>query len=230
MTTLADRLAAVNQRISARVEALGRNREDITLVVVTKNHPVDLAFELYELGCRDFGENRDQEAGPKSAALASLLEGQSAPTWHFVGQLQSNKAKRVAEYADVVHSVDRGSLLDALIKATEERSKPLDVFLQVNLTDDENRGGVQPSQLEMFTEAVLSANGLRLLGVMAVASLDGQEERDFELVQQLSQRVQSFDSSAKFISAGMSGDFELALAYGATHLRIGTAITGNRTA
>ena len=230
MTSLADRLAAVNQRISTRVVALGRNREDITLVVVTKNHPVDLAFELYELGCRDFGENRDQEAGPKAATLASLLEGQSAPTWHFVGQLQSNKAKRVAEYADVVHSVDRGSLLDALIKATEERSKPLDVFLQVNLTDDENRGGVQPSQLEMFTEAVLSANGLRLLGVMAVASLDGQEERDFELVQQLSQRVQTFDSSAKFISAGMSGDFELALAYGATHLRIGTAITGNRTA
>ncbi len=230
MSLLADRLAAVKDRITSRLLELERDPSEVTLVVVTKNHPVDLAHELYTLGCRDFGENRDQEAAPKASQLATMLHGEPSPTWHFVGQLQSNKAKRVAEYADVVHSVDRSSLLEALIKATEERSKALDVFLQVNLTEDENRGGVHPLELEKFTEAVLSANGLRLLGVMAVASLDGEEERDFELVQKLSQRVQTFDPTAKFISAGMSADFELALAYGATHLRIGTAITGNRTA
>jgi uncharacterized pyridoxal phosphate-containing UPF0001 family protein len=98
----------------------------------------------------------------------------------------------------------------------------------VNLTDDPNRGGVQPSELESFAESVLSANGLRLLGVMAVASLQGQEERDFALIRDLSEKVRGFDPEAKYISAGMSGDFEMALAYGATHLRIGTAITGKR--
>ena len=228
MSALADRLAAVNDRVNARVAELGRSRDEVTLIVVTKNHPVQLAHELFELGCRNFGENRDQEAGPKALELSQMLGEVEGPTWHFVGQLQSNKAKRVAEYADVVHSVDRSSLLDALTKATEERSKPLDVFLQVNLTEDPNRGGVRPSELEQFAESVLHANGLRLLGVMAVASLEGEEERDFALVRELSERIRSFDASAKYISAGMSGDFELALAYGATHLRIGTAITGKR--
>ena len=230
MNSVAERLAGVQARIDAKVLQLGRSMHEVTLVVVTKNHPVDLALELYNLGCRDFGENRDQEAGPKAHELAEILQTQAAPNWHFVGQLQSNKAKRVSEYADTVHSVDRESLLDALIKATESRQRALDVFLQVNLTDDPNRGGVAPEQLETFGEAVLQANGLRLMGVMAVASLEGQEERDFELVQTLSQRLQSMDASAKYISAGMSGDFELALEYGATHLRIGTAITGNRSA
>jgi uncharacterized pyridoxal phosphate-containing UPF0001 family protein len=106
----------------------------------------------------------------------------------------------------------------------------LDVFLQVNLTDDPNRGGFAPDQLEAFGQQVLEANGLRLMGVRAVASLEGQERRDFEVVQSLSQRLQSMNPESRFISAGMSGDFELALEYGATHLRIGTAITGNRTA
>jgi len=229
MTALADRLSAISARIDSKLASLGRLRESVTMIVVTKNHPVDLALELYELGCRDFGENRDQEAGPKAAELKSLLGDRPEPTWHFVGQLQSNKAKRVAEYADVVHSVDRLSLLEALIKASEDRSKPLEVFLQVNLTEDPNRGGVRASEIESFAESVLSANGLTLLGVMAVASLEGEEKRDFELVLGLSERLQLLSSEAKYISAGMSGDFELALEYGATHLRIGTAITGNRT-
>jgi len=230
MSSVAERLAEVRARIGAKIVELERNADDVTLVIVTKNHPVDLALELYKLGCRDFGENRDQEAGPKAAELAVILDGLEKPNWHFVGQLQSNKAKRVCEYAGTVHSVDRSSLLEALIKATEERDTALDVFLQVNLTDDENRGGFAPSQLEAFAESVLNSNGLRLKGVMAVASLEGQERRDFELVQDLSQKLQALDTEARFISAGMSGDFELALEYGATHLRIGTAITGNRTA
>jgi hypothetical protein len=228
MTDLAGRLAAVSARIDSKLRTIGRARDEITLIVVTKNHPVDLPLELYGLGCRDLGENRDQEAGPKASELRALLGDQPKPTWHFVGQLQSNKAKRVAEYADVVHSVDRFSLLQALISASEERANPLNVFLQVNLTDDPNRGGVQPEAIETFAESVLSANGLRLLGVMAVASLEGQEERDFDLIQTLSKRLQRMSGDAKYISAGMSGDFELALEYGATHLRIGTAITGNR--
>lgn len=225
--TLEQRLNAVEGRISSTLKGLGRSRDEVTLVVVTKNHPVDLAVDLYGLGVRDFGENRDQEAGPKASAFAQLVTD-SSPTWHFVGQLQSNKAKNVATYADVVHSVDRESLLIALEKATAERPRPLDVFLQVNLTSDPGRGGVNPAELEPFAERVAGASGLNLLGIMAVAALDEPLESEFEKIAKLSQKLISVAPQAKFISAGMSQDFETALAYGATHLRIGTAITGKR--
>lgn len=225
--TLEQRLGAVEGRIKNTLQSLGRARDEVTLVVVTKNHPVDLAIELYGLGVRDFGENRDQEAQPKAHDFAQLVEG-SSPTWHFVGQLQSNKAKSVASYAGVVHSVDRESLLIALEKATVERTKPLDVFLQVNLTADLGRGGVNPAELEPFAERVAGASGLNLLGIMAVAALDEPLESEFEKIAMLSQKLISVAPQAKFISAGMSQDFETALAYGATHLRIGTAITGKR--
>jgi pyridoxal phosphate enzyme (YggS family) len=225
--TLEQRLGAVEGRIRNTLQSLGRARDVVTLVVVTKNHPVDLAIELYGLGVRDFGENRDQEAQPKAHDFAQLVEG-SSPTWHFVGQLQSNKAKSVASYAGVVHSVDRESLLIALEKATVERTKPLDVFLQVNLTADLGRGGVNPAELEPFAERVAGASGLNLLGIMAVAALDEPLESEFEKIAKLSQKLISVAPQAKFISAGMSQDFETALAYGATHLRIGTAITGKR--
>jgi pyridoxal phosphate enzyme (YggS family) len=225
--TLEQRLGAVEGRIRNTLQSLGRARDEVTLVVVTKNHPVDLAIELYGLGVRDFGENRDQEAGPKASAFAKLVT-ESNPTWHFVGQLQSNKAKSVAAYADVVHSVDRESLLIALEKATAERPRPLDVFLQVNLTSDPGRGGVNPAELEPFAERVAGASGLNLLGIMAVAALDEPLESEFEKIAKLSQKLISVAPQAKFISAGMSQDFETALAFGATHLRIGTAITGKR--
>lgn len=225
--TLEQRLDAVEGRISSTLQGLGRSRDEVTLVVVTKNHPVDLAVDLYSLGVRDFGENRDQEAGPKASAFAQLVT-ESSPTWHFVGQLQSNKAKNVATYADVVHSVDRESLLIALEKSTAERPRPLDVFLQVNLTSDPGRGGVNPAELEPFAERVAGASGLNLLGIMAVAALDEPLESEFEKIAKLSQKLISVAPQAKFISAGMSQDFETALAYGATHLRIGTAITGKR--
>lgn len=225
--TLEQRLNAVEGRISSTLQGLGRSRDEVTLVVVTKNHPVDLAVDLYSLGVRDFGENRDQEAGPKASAFAQLVT-ESSPTWHFVGQLQSNKAKNVATYADVVHSVDRQSLLIALEKATAERPRPLDVFLQVNLTSDPGRGGVNPAELEPFAERVAGSSGLNLLGIMAVAALDEPLESEFEKIAKLSQKLISVAPQAKFISAGMSQDFETALAYGATHLRIGTAITGKR--
>jgi pyridoxal phosphate enzyme (YggS family) len=179
--------------------------------------------ELHTLGVRDFGENRDQEASAKAAEVADL-----ELSWHFIGQLQSNKVKSVLEYASVIHSVDRESLLTALTKQTAERQTPIDVFVQVNLTDDPGRGGINEPELLAFANQVALAPGLRLLGVMAVASLDGEEERDFARVARLSELLVREHVEAKFISAGMSNDFELAIDYGATHLRIGTAITGNR--
>ena len=179
-----------------------------------------------DLGVRDFGENRDQEAGPKSAEVRSRSE--LAHNWHFIGQLQSNKVKSVVTYAASIHSLDRKSLLESLAKATLDRVKPLDVFVQLNLTDDPGRGGIQPSDLLAFAEQVLDQPGLKLVGVMGVAALDHNLARDFGAIQAASEKLQALSPDANQISAGMSEDFETAIAYGATHLRIGSAITGKR--
>lgn len=223
---LAQRLVEVDQSISQKLGELGRT-DAVTRIVVTKNHPVELALELLQLGVRDFGENRDQEAGPKAQRLAELSDVTDL-NWHFVGQLQSNKAKRVVKYANTVHSVDRQSLLDALVAATAALDSELDVFLQVNLTHDVNRGGVNPAELLPMAEQVAKSPGMRLLGVMAVGGLDADPRREFERVAELSTRLVTEHPEANKISAGMSNDYLQALEYGATHLRIGTAITGKR--
>lgn len=223
MSSLHERLAEIDSRISARLVANRREPESLTRIVVSKFHSAAMVRELHALGVRDFGENRDQEASAKAIEVADL-----DLIWHFIGQLQSNKVKSVLEYADVVHSVDRESLLSALVKQTADRPVPLDVFVQVNLTDDPGRGGVNEAELPVFADQVAAAPGLNLLGLMAVASLDGEEERDFGRIARLSQTLVQEHPQASLISAGMSNDFELAIDYGATHLRIGTAITGNR--
>lgn len=226
MESLAERLTEAQQRISAAASGCGRQADDINLIVVTKNHPTQLVFDLLKLGVRDFGENRDQEAAPKAAEVRanSTIEHR----WHFIGQLQSNKVKSVVNYASSVHSLDRQSLLDSLGKATVERELPLDVFIQLNLTDDEGRGGIQPSNLLSFAENVLMHPGLNLVGVMGVAALDNNLDRDFGAIRSASESLKTLKPDAALISAGMSEDFETAIAYGATHLRIGSAITGKR--
>lgn len=215
--------------ISLECAALNRDPQDVTLIVVTKNHSVELVRELIAIGHRDFGENRDQEAAPKAQLIAdeNLLE-RSLYNWHFIGQLQTNKVKSVLRYADAVHSLDRESLLATLQKECLILDRKLDVFIQLNLTQDAGRGGLSLDQLERFTEQVLAASHLNLRGVMGVASLDAEPAKDFELIASASARVQKLAPSANQISAGMSGDYLEALKYGATHLRIGTAITGNR--
>jgi pyridoxal phosphate enzyme (YggS family) len=223
---LAERLAQAEQRISAAASSCGRTSDDIKLIVVTKNHPTQLVLDLLDLGARDFGENRDQEAAPKAAEVRSVTDIEHR--WHFIGQLQSNKVKSVVTYASSIHSLDRQSLLDALGKATLERSKPLDVFIQLNLTDDEGRGGIQPVNLLPFAENVLTHPGLNLVGVMGVAALDNNLERDFGAIRAASDNLKTLKQDAVLVSAGMSEDFETAIAYGATHLRIGSAITGKR--
>lgn len=224
--SLAERLADAQQRIAAAASAAGRDVETIKLIVVTKNHPAQLVLDLLGLGCRDFGENRDQEAGPKAAEVRAVSGIEQ--NWHFIGQLQSNKVKSVVTYASSIHSLDRQSLLDSLGKATADRATPLDVFIQLNLTDDQGRGGIQPANLLSFAEKVLGHPGLNLVGVMGVAALDNQLDRDFGAIRTASERLQTLKPEARMISAGMSEDFETAVAYGATHLRIGSAITGKR--
>ena len=223
MSSLEQRLRQIDERITARLLANQRDASSLTRIVVSKFHPAQLVRELHDLGVRDFGENRDQEASAKALEVADL-----ALTWHFIGQLQSNKVKSVLNYAKVIHSLDRPSLLDALVKQTAGAQTPTDVFVQVNLTDDPGRGGVEPGELLAFADRVAQVETLNLLGLMSVASLDGQEERDFAKIAGLSDLLKTEHPGAKFISAGMSNDFELAVDYGATHLRIGTAITGNR--
>ena len=229
MSSLGQRLADIEARIGAAVSQAGRARSDVELIVVTKNHPAQLVVDLLDLGARSFGENRDQEAKPKAEQVDSLVGDKDYEyAWHFIGQLQSNKVKSALSYADAVHSVDRQSLLEAIIKAVADRPKPLDVFIQLNLTEDPGRGGIEPKNLLAFAELVLAAPNLNLLGVMGVASLDRAPEVDFQTIQQSSQALIGVSPEAKFISAGMSEDFETAIQWGATHLRIGSAITGKR--
>ncbi|WP_439563858.1 YggS family pyridoxal phosphate-dependent enzyme [Microcella sp.] len=216
---LAERHAAVEAGVVEACRAAGRSRDEVTLIVVTKFHPASLIRQLIALGIHDVGENRHQDAAPKAAELAGL-----PLTWHFVGQLQSNKARAVAEYARVIHSVDRESLVTALART----ERPLDVFLEVNLTDDPGRGGAQPDVLLPLTERVLAHPSLTLRGVMAVAPIDEDARAAFARLRGLSDRVRTLAPEARSISAGMSGDYAEAIAEGATHLRIGTAITGNR--
>jgi pyridoxal phosphate enzyme (YggS family) len=226
LTELGQRYQAIVEKIATAATSANRDPNEITLVVVSKNHPHQLVLDLLELGARDFGENRDQEANPKAKQIA--LETNQAFNWHFIGQLQTNKVKSVLEYASFLHSLDRNSLLDELIKRTTERAVPLKVFVQVNMTDDPERGGVIPGDLMTFAERVLSSPGLELVGLMGVGGLDVAPEREFERLAQLSGQLQQLAPRADRLSMGMSGDFETAIAYGATHLRIGTAITGNR--
>ena len=215
---LGDRLAAVDTGIADAARAAGRDPAELTRIVVTKFHPAALVRELAGLGVRDVGENRHQEAAAKAAELAAL-----GLNWHFVGQLQSNKARAVRRYARAVHSVDRVPLANALAGET-----PLDVFLELNLTGDPGRGGVEPSLLEPLAEHVLSTEGLVLRGVMAVAPLGEEPRAAFARVRAASEALRRLAPDAAAISAGMSGDFREAILEGATHLRIGTAITGKR--
>jgi pyridoxal phosphate enzyme (YggS family) len=226
LTELGQRYQAIVDAIATAAVSANRDPSQITLVVVTKNHPHQLIHDLLALGARDFGENRDQEAGPKAKQIAA--ESNQRFNWHFIGQLQTNKVKSVLEYANFLHSLDRPSLLDELQKRTAERENPLKVFVQVNMTEDLERGGVNPADLMPFAERVLSSPGLELVGLMGVGGLEVAPEREFERLAQLSQGLQTLAPEASRLSMGMSGDFETAIAYGATHLRIGTAITGKR--
>lgn len=226
MTDLAARLRSVRGSITSECLRLGR--VEPTLIVVTKNHPVELAHQLFELGEKEFGENRVQEALPKAAAF-SEVHPENPVRWNLIGQLQTNKVKHALEFASSIHSLDRQSLLTELAKRTEVRQVPLDVFIQVNLTDDPDRGGIIPDQLLDFADQVVKTGGLELLGLMAVAGLDVDPRFDFERIAKLSEKLAAIHPTATARSIGMSGDYIEALSFGATHLRIGTAITGNRT-
>jgi pyridoxal phosphate enzyme (YggS family) len=225
MQELQANLQDVESEISQACVAANRNRDDVTLIAVTKTWPATDVDLLAQLGVTDVGENRDQEAKPKHDEVTA-----KNLTWHAIGQLQTNKAKSVAAWADVVHSVDRIDLVTALTKAVTNREVPLGVLIQANLdpAPTENRGGALPSELMILAEMISNSEGLRLQGVMGVAPLAGDDDMAFARLQDFASQIQSSFPEANWISAGMSGDFATALKYGATHLRIGSSILGNR--
>lgn len=218
---LAEALDALEQRLTAAAAAAGRRRDDVTLVAVTKTHPASDVEALRELGVRDVGENRDREAAAKAAAVDGVR-------WHFVGAVQTNKARSVASYAHVVHSVDRPALVDALDKGAARAGRVLDVLLQVSLDGDPDRGGALARDLPALAERAAAAPALRLAGVMAVAPLGGDPGAAFAGLARVAERLRADHPQATWVSAGMSGDLEPAIEHGATHVRVGTALLGRR--
>ncbi|MEU2925342.1 YggS family pyridoxal phosphate-dependent enzyme [Streptomyces sp. NPDC007251] len=230
-TELAANLAKVEERITAACVAAGRKREEVTLIVVTKTYPASDVRILSELGVRHVAENRDQDAAPKAAACSDL-----PLKWHFVGQLQTNKVRSVVGYADVVQSVDRARLVTALSKEAVRAGREIGCLIQVALDAGESargeRGGVAPGGIEELADRVGQAPGLRLDGLMTVAPLTGEyagrERAAFERLMDLSTDLRRAHPAATMVSAGMSADLEQAVAAGATHVRVGTAVLGVR--
>jgi pyridoxal phosphate enzyme (YggS family) len=229
-------LAATRERIAAACASSGRSPNEITLVVVTKTYPADDVLLLAELGVTDVGENRDQEAASKAAQVRAALA--AGPRWHFVGQLQRNKARSVVTYADMVHSVDGVRLATALGTAAQRlRDGPLDVLVQVSIDGDPRRGGADPGAaaepdraLAAVVDAVAGHAALRLRGVMAVAPLTWSADDAFARLAEVAAGVRAAMPDATVISAGMSADLEEAVTHGATHVRIGSAVLGKRAA
>jgi pyridoxal phosphate enzyme (YggS family) len=220
-------LAAVHARIDAARAACGRT-DPVHLIVVTKTFPASDIALLASLGVTDVGENKDQEASLKHAELGSLS---STLRWHMIGQLQSNKAKSVARWADVVHSVDRSLLVGALSAGASSAGRALSVLIQVNLDPEpvSGRGGAVPSSVPELAELVSSAPGLSLGGVMGVAPHPGDPVDAFARLAAVRASLLSSYPQAQMMSAGMSDDLEEAIAAGATHVRVGGAVLGNRS-
>ncbi|CAM3739782.1 YggS family pyridoxal phosphate-dependent enzyme [Micrococcus luteus] len=232
-------------RIADAARDAGREAEP-ALVVVTKTHPADDVVRLAALGVTDVGENRDQEARPKAEAVAAAL-GADAPRWHFVGQLQTNKAKYVVRYASVVESVDRPELAEALSRALllrrerepEAAIPDLECLVQVDVDDraDEDRpegigprGGARPEDVPALADVIAGLPGLRLGGLMCVAPRGLDPEHAFRRLAALGARLRQTHPEATALSMGMSADLEAAVRAGATQVRIGSDVLGARDA
>ncbi|QIJ62176.1 YggS family pyridoxal phosphate-dependent enzyme [Streptomyces sp. JB150] len=228
---LAGNLARVEERIAAACAAAGRKREEVTLIVVTKTYPADDVRILSELGVRHVAENRDQDAAPKAAICSDL-----PLSWHFVGQLQTNKVRSVIGYADVVQSVDRARLVTTLSKEAVRAGREIGCLVQVafdaGASGRGERGGVAPEGIGELADLVAGSPGLRLAGLMTVAPLTGEyagrQQAVFERLMDLSTDLRRAHPAANMVSAGMSADLEQAVAAGATHVRVGTAVLGVR--
>jgi len=226
---LAQNLAAVNDRVAGACAASGRNPQEVTIVAITKTRPASDVRILADLGIRHVGENRHQEAHAKATECADL-----PLTWHFVGQLQRNKAGSVARYVDIIESVDRPTLVTALERGASNAGRRLGVCVQVDLDQSGQgasgglRGGAQPEDVAGLCDQIAASESLDLLGVMAVAPLGEDPSGPFQRLADLHDTITARHPQAVMRSAGMSGDLEAAVTAGATHIRLGSALLGHR--
>jgi pyridoxal phosphate enzyme (YggS family) len=223
MSPIAVNLQAIRRRIS---EALQGDRRDISLVAVSKSQPAVAIRTAFAAGQRDFGESYVQEALPKIAALADL-----GATWHYIGHLQSNKARDVAATFDWVHAVDRAKIAAVLARARPAGAAPLTVCIQVNISGEATKGGVAPRDALALAREVGAIAGVKLRGLMGMASatdVAAQQRAQFALLRRTLETISAAGIALDTLSMGMSHDFEAALAEGATMVRIGTAIFGER--
>lgn len=202
--------------------------QDVTLIVVTKTFPASDAKLLYEMGVRDFGENRDSEGSAKSAELPEDAK------WHFQGGIQSNKLRSIISWADYIHSLDDQSHARKIDLLAEELNLRPKAFLQINLDDPSGgsnggeRSGVAPNEFKAFASELAQFRNFEIIGVMGVAPLGSDPAPSFEQLAKFSQDLQEIIPTARSISAGMSGDYRIALKFGATHIRLGSSILGSR--
>lgn len=225
MSPIAENLQEVKRRIS---EALQGDSRAVTLVAVSKTHAPEMVREAFAAGQRDFGENYVQEAAAKIAALADL-----PATWHFIGTLQGNKAKDVAERFDWVHGVDRARIADLLSRHRPVGRRPLEVCVEVNISEEATKGGVKPGEALALARHIATLPGLRFRGLMGMASPSGDEataRAEFAVLRRELEAIRAAGIPGDTLSMGMSQDWRAALAEGATMLRIGTAIFGAREA
>jgi pyridoxal phosphate enzyme (YggS family) len=219
-------LGAVRARIAEACEAVGRDQRDVTLIAVAKTFPASDVATLAGLGVIDIGENKDQEARAKIEELAGQPLG---IRWHMVGRLQSNKARSVASYAHTVHTIDRPKLVRALAEAVAgRRPEPLDVFVQVSMDDDPERGGIAVDRVTELADAIAARSELRLRGVMTVLPIDTDPDAGYARLAEVSAALRAQHPDAHAISAGMSNDLDAAVRHGSTHIRVGTALLGRR--
>jgi pyridoxal phosphate enzyme (YggS family) len=230
-------LAAVRSRLDRAAEAAGRPATEVMLLPITKFFPAGDVAILWRLGCRAFGESREQEAAAKIAEFDSLVSPGEAARWHMVGQIQRNKAKHIAAWADTVHSVSTGRVVDALDRGAREalaegrRATPLRVFVQISLNGDTERGGVDigdPAEVDRICAQIAGSEALDLIGVMAVPPLGADPDAAFGALAREHRRILTAHPGATELSAGMSGDLEAAVRHGSTCVRVGTALMGKR--
>ena len=215
-------LEKVKEQIKLAAASANRLSEEITLVAVTKTFPVSDIEILYSLGIRDFGENRDQEASEKVGLLPKDVR------WHFQGQIQSNKLKSITSWASYIHSVDQLKYAQMISDYSAGNEKP--IFMQVSLDKPpQSRSGVNPSELLELAGAISALPGIRLQGLMAVAPVNSPAEQAFAELEDIRSDFLSTFPDAKSLSIGMSGDYQIAIKYGATHIRIGSSILGIRS-
>jgi PLP dependent protein len=223
VTEITDHLADIIERVARSAEHVGRSRNDVTIVAISKQQPASSIAIAQRAGVEDFGESYVQEALPKIAALAG-----SRLTWHFVGKLQANKTRQVAEAFDWVHTVDRLKIAERLSEQRNSLAPPLNVLIQVNQGGDAQRSGAQPQDVAELARAIAVLPRLKLRGLMTLPPQSDAPARWFAELAALRASLEREGVPLDSLSMGMSGDFENAVAAGATHVRIGTAIFGKR--